>query len=176
MKQHVIALVGPDKCGKTEIGNKLSEVLGIPLFKAKSEKKKFREGEDFINEMRYSDFRMFDFLEQTGHSVILDRAWPCEWVYSQAFERATDESATLASDSSAAALGAKIIICYRTSYEGLVDEDAPDKLRQPMLEKLHMLYEDFAAVTKCRCMFLNVDDENLEREIDDILRFLEEEH
>jgi thymidylate kinase len=172
MSQTIIALVGPDKCGKTEIANELSAKLKIPLFKANTEKGKFRNGDDFINEMRYADPRTIDLLRQTGYSLILDRAWPCEWVYSRAFNRATDEAATRQSDIDYADLGAIVIICHRTSYAGLVDEDAPEKLVEPMLQKLHSLYEKFAQQSKCRVMFLNVDDENLEREVSDILSFL----
>ena len=172
MSQTIIALVGPDKCGKTEIGDELSKRLGIPLFKANTEKGKFRNGDDFINEMRYADPRTIDLLRQTGYSLILDRAWPCEWVYSRAFNRGCDSAATDKSDIGYASLGAVVIVCSRTSYKGIVDDDAPEKLTEPMLNKLHSLYEDFAKQTRCRVMFLNVDDENLDREVGDIISFL----
>ena len=173
MNQTIIALVGPDKCGKTEIGNELSKRLGIPLFKANTEKGKFRDGSDFVNEMRYADPRTIDLLTQTGYSIILDRAWPCEWVYSRAFNRESDHDATEQSDIGYSGLGAVVVVCVRTSYEGIVDDDAPEKLTEPMLSKLHSLYEDFAKQTRCRVMFLNVDDEDLDREVNDVISFLE---
>lgn len=174
-KQQIIVFVGPDKCGKTEIGNELGRRLNIPTFKASTEKGKFRNEEDFILEMQYADPRMIDILKQTGYSLILDRAWPCEWVYSTAFNRDTDGEAIFNSDQGFADLGAKVVVCYRSSYNGLVDEDAPDRLTPPVLEKLEQLYRSFSQMSACEFYFLNVDDEDLDREVDEIMTFINEE-
>ena len=175
MSQQIIVFVGPDKCGKTEIAHELSQQLGIPTFKASTEKGKFRDEEDFILEMQYADPRMVDILKQTGYSIILDRAWPCEWVYSTAFNRETDGDAIFKSDNGFANLGAKVVVCYRTSYNGLVDEDAQDRLTEDMLGKLEQLYRSFAQMSACEIYFLNVDDEDLEREVSEIMTFINEE-
>ena len=175
MEQKIIVFAGPDKCGKTEISRELSRRLNIPTFKASTEKGKFRNEEDFILEMQYADPRMIDILRQTGYSLILDRAWPCEWVYSTAFSRETDGEAIFVSDKGFASMGTKVGICYRTCYNGLVDEDAPDRLTPNVLSKLEQLYRSFAQMSACDFYFLNVDDEDLEREINEIMSFINEE-
>lgn len=175
MSQQVIIFVGPDKCGKTEIANELSKQLSIPTFKSSTEKGKFRNEEDFILEMQYADPRMIDILKQTGYGIILDRAYPCEWVYSTAFNRETDGTAIFNSDQGFAELGAKVVVCYRSDYNGLVDEDAPERLTEDMLERLEQLYRSFAQMSACEFYFLNVDDEDLEREVNEIMTFINEE-
>ncbi len=44
-----------------------------------------------------------------------------------------------------------------------------------MLERIHAEYDNFATWTSNRVHFINVDDEDLEREIKDIMVFLEGE-
>jgi len=171
--QTLIVFCGADKTGKTEIAHALSEKLGIPYFKASNEKAKFRNDKDFINEMRHADPRMLDFLNQTGYSLIMDRGWPCEWVYSRFLERPTDEEATRNSDRHFAEMGAKVIVCYRTNYEGLYDEDRPDLLTTQNLEYLSHLYHQFENWTLCDVYYLNVDDEDLDREVAEIMNFIE---
>tara|TARA_R100000808_G_C2155555_1_gene168661 strand:+ start:15517 stop:16047 length:531 start_codon:yes stop_codon:yes gene_type:complete len=172
MEQQLIIFCGPDKTGKTEIAHELSSRLGIPTFKACDEKSKFRNEKNFINEMRYADPRMLDLLSQTGYSLILDRAYPCEWVYSQFFHRETDLSAVRNSDRHFASLGTKIIVCFRSDYSGLYDEDRPDLLTEENLNKLSKLYFEFGKWTQCDIYYLNVDSEDLEQEIDEITAFL----
>ena len=91
-KQHVIMFIGVDMCGKTNIAQELSRLTGIPYFKASEERLTFLTNQDkFLMDTRYADPRIADFLLQTGHNVIFDRGYPCEWVYSKFFERKTDE-------------------------------------------------------------------------------------
>jgi hypothetical protein len=103
----------------------------------------------------------------------MDRGWPCEWVYSRFLERPTDEEATRNSDRHFAEMGAKVIVCYRTNYEGLYDEDRPDLLTAPNLEYLSHLYRQFGNWTLCDTYYLNVDDEDLDREVTEIMNFIE---
>lgn len=171
-RQPIIAIVGPDMCGKTEIAKALSKRLGLPYFKAASEHDTYlRHPDRFVQQLRYADTRLTDFLRQTGHGVVMDRAWPCEKVYSQVLGRETDEAVLRRIDEEMALMGARIIIPHRTTYEGITD-DIDSKLDAKMLKRLDDAYKGFTTWTKCGTFMLNVDDENLEREMTDILRWL----
>jgi hypothetical protein len=70
----------------------------------------------------------------------------------------------------AASIGAKIIIPFRTSYEGMKD-DVHD-INEKHLQVLSDTYKDFAVWTKCETLRLCVDSEDLEWEMETILKFL----
>jgi hypothetical protein len=164
--------------GKTQIAKELAHRTGIPYFKASSEHQAFissRQGKNelFLNQLRYADMRVFDVLKQTGQSIILDRGYPCEWVYSGQFNRETDELMVFHEDESYASLGAKIVVCIRSSYVGIVD-DIDDKITAPVLEELTDGYQRFLSWTKCESKLLYVDDEDLDREVNELMEFLGE--
>lgn len=172
MQQNIVAFGGPDRCGKTEISSELAKIMGVPRFKASDEHDTYLNHQDkFIQQLRYSDTRMVDFLMQTGYSVILDRAWCCEYAYSQVLDRETDMDMLRLVDSSMAAMNAKVIICYRSDYIGIVDDLDPT-IESHRLNELHDAYFEFAKWTKCKTYKLCVDDENLQREINEVLEFL----
>lgn len=170
--QKVILCGGPDRCGKTNILHAIAQVTGIPYFKASNEHLNFMSSQDrFINELRFSDFKMVDFLKQTKHSVLIDRAYMCEYAYSKFFNRQTDIEALKDLDAKYASFGAKILICTRKSFVGIQDDLNP-KLDSAALEKISNLYEEFSLWTKCKTYTLHVDDEDLFREVDEVLEFM----
>jgi len=173
--QTIIIFEGPDQCGKTEIGNKLSKILNIPYFKNDSERQGFKDDKDyFINMLRYSDPFFLSYLRQSKADVILDRSFPSEYVYSKAFGRETDIEALKWVDEQYSRLNALIIVCYRTKYT-MDDDLCPERLNAKKLEEIDSLYREFSnTFTKCKVMFLNVDDENITREIGDIIKFMKE--
>ena len=165
--QQVIIFEGPDKVGKTEQAKELSRRLGIPYFKNADEHRYFlKDPGYFIHAVRYVDTYFTSFLEDTGTSIVLDRAWPSEWVYSRVFNRDTDMKVLEELDKRHSALGTTIVIPLRTSYVGIKDEyDSISK----NLQLIHDTYVEFAKWTRCRVIMINVDDENLEREMNDIM-------
>lgn len=170
--QKLVFFVGPDMCGKTQIAKHVARYLRVPYFKASDEHNSYLSKKDrFINQLRYADMRVFDVLKQTGQSVVFDRGYPCEWVYSQVFERETDMDVLKLEDESYASLGATIILCHRSSYAGIVDDIDP-RIENHVLCELHDAYFDFAKWTKCRLLKVNVDDEDLERETREIVDFV----
>jgi hypothetical protein len=172
MKQHIVILCGPDMTGKTQISKALAKVLGIPYFKASTERDTYLHNKDkFIMDLRYADPRLADFLAQTNYSVVMDRAWPCEFAYSKVFKRQTDVRALREADDRMSIMGAKVVVCRRTSYEGIVDDIDPE-LKEAQLKKLDEAYADFQRWTKCKTLTLFVDDENLSREVNDIVEWL----
>jgi hypothetical protein len=173
MKQQVIMIVGPDRCGKSEIAKELSQRTGMPYFKAQSEHESYLGGDNkFLMQLVYADPRAFDLAKQIGFSMIMDRAYPCEKVYSKVLNRETDEKALAIMDDCWASLETKIIICYRSSYKGIVD-DLDSNIDETILEKLSDEYFEFSKWTKCDVMLLNVDDEDLDREVNDIMKWME---
>ena len=165
--------VGPDMCGKSEIARELSRQLEVPLFKASSEHDTFMNAQQrFIHQLQYADPRVLDFLVQTGYSVIFDRAYPCEEVYAKVFRRNTDHRVLVHLDREYAKLGARIVICHRSSYVGIKDDLNKD-IDAKVLQDLDRGYVNFSAWTRCNVLHLNVDDENLEREVRDVKVWLE---
>ncbi len=165
-KQQIIIFDGPDGCGKTNIAHELSRISGITYFKNEDEHRYFRSDPSyFINAIRYVDRYFTSYLEASGSSIILDRAWPSEWVYSQAMNRETDMEVLKELDARHAKLGTTIIIPFRSDYTD-VDETYPEL--QTQLQNLDKLYHQFANWSQCNTIMINVDDEDLDREINEL--------
>ena len=171
--QRIIIFVGPDGTGKTEMSTELSRRTGIPRFKNSGEWDGFKHGaEHFVNVMRYGDLGMFaPYLVQTGASVIMDRGHPCEFAYSHALDRGTDEAVLRKLDDVYASMDTRVIIAGRSCYDGRMD-DMFESIDSKMLQKIHDAYLEFAAWTNCKTLLLNVDDEDLEREMGEIMQFV----
>ena len=171
----IIIFEGPDGCGKSNIAAAISDHLCIPTFKNEAEWEHFPKGEKtdyFLNAIRFAHPHLLEYFRQTKTSVILDRAYPSELVYSKIFNRETDMSALRYCDDLCASIGAKIIIPYRSSYAGVIDQF--DFVDEDLLNKVHEGYmEEFVRWTNCDVYPINVDDEDLSRETTDILGFLQ---
>jgi adenylosuccinate synthase len=123
-----------------------------------------------VNALKYGDPYFYNFLKMTGHSTILDRSYPSEWVYSRVYNRPTDLDALNYIDELAASIDVKIVVPYRTSYAGLHD-DMHDIDSQQM-QKISDMYKEFLKWTKCKTLHLCVDSEDLEWEMQTILEFI----
>lgn len=175
--QRIVFFVGPDMCGKTNIAHAVSQATGIPCFKASSEhdsylSSKASKREAFLNQLRYADPRVFDVLKQTGYSLIFDRGFPCEAVYSRVMGRETDQVMLAHMDEMWASIDARVVFCHRSSYAGIVDDLDPN-IKEVTLQRLHNAYVDFANVTRCKVLRLNVDDEDIVREVSEVVGFIE---
>lgn len=167
----VILFDGSDKVGKTEMARELSRVLNVPYFKNQSEWQAFaKDPSYFKNALRYGDPYFYNFLKMTGTSTVLDRSYPSEWVYSRVYDRYIDHEALNHIDSLAAEVGVKIIVPYRTSYEGFHD-DMHD-IDSKAMQKISDMYAEFIKWTKCETLHLCVDSEDLDWEIRTILEFI----
>ena len=175
-KQVVVFFVGPDMCGKTEISKAVAAATGIPYFKASSEHDSYLTSKTsrqaaFMNQLRYADPRVFDLLKQTGHSVIFDRGFPCEWAYSKVMNRPTDQEMLFHMDDQWSTLNTKVVLCRRSSYSGIVD-DLDSSIKEEILKKLDAAYHEFACWTSCSVYNLNVDDEDLNREVAEVVKYI----
>lgn len=171
--QRIVIFEGPDGCGKTNMAAELSRMTSIPTFKNRGEWDNFEKPDDyFVKCMRFGDFGYFSqFLKQTGTSVILDRSWPSEAVYSRVLGRKTDHGVIDALDDIYSLMGTKIVIATRSCYDEVIDQFA--SIDADVLKRLHDEYLEFAAWTKCDSLVLNVDDEDLGREMAQIMAFME---
>ena len=168
-----IAFIGPDMTGKSNIAAELSRQTGIPVFKNSGEwSTKLDSPDYFLNLLRYGGPFLMDFMKQTNANVILDRFYPCELVYSEAFGRETDLTAVGWMDKNFAEAGGKFIVCVRKDYSGLVDDQYPDDLPPNMLQKLDALYKTFVDSTACECLILETDDRDLNNQVKKIKMFL----
>lgn len=170
-EQTVVIFEGCDKVGKTEMARELSKRLRVPYFKNKSEWKAFSsDPEYFVKALRYGDPYFYAYLRDTKSSIVLDRSYPSEWVYSKVYGRKTDDEALGFIDSFAASFGVKIVIPYRSSYMGLRD-DIHD-IDEDHLQRLSDTYTEFAKWTKCDVLRFCIDSEDLEWEMNTIQKFL----
>src|ERR1051326_5175746 len=116
----VVAFDGPDGCGKTNMARELEKRLkamglNVPYFKNRRELMFFEKDPGyFVRAMKYGDPYFCDYLMQTGANVILDRSYPSEWVYSQAFQRETHEGMLRIVDEMYAEAGLKIVSPFRS--------------------------------------------------------------
>lgn len=194
--QQVIFFCGADGTGKTHIAQALSKHLNVPYFKASREHDVYRastglstglitiqEHNDLVDtfeltsddmfalESLVADPRTLDIFKQGGFSMIFDRGFPCEYAYSQTFNRPFNEKTSKMLDRGWASLGAKIIVCYRSSYDHIIDDVDPN-LSGNTLKVIENHYRHFLNSSNCQSMMLNVDDENLEREVNEILAWI----
>tara|TARA_Y100001973_G_C5137040_1_gene300888 strand:+ start:362 stop:922 length:561 start_codon:yes stop_codon:yes gene_type:complete len=169
----MIAFIGPDMTGKSNIAAELSKQTNIPVFKNSGEwNTELGSPDYFLNLLRYGGPFLMDFMRQTNANVILDRFYPCELVYAECFERETDYSAIRWMDQSFAKAGGKFIVCVRKDYSGLIDDQYPEDLPTEMLERLDEGYRKWANATNCECLILETDDKNLNNQIKKIKMFL----
>ena len=168
-----IAFIGPDMTGKSNIAEELSRQIKIPVFKNSGEWKTQLDSPDyFLNLLRYGGPFLMDFIRQTDIPVILDRFYPCEYVYANAFERETDMNALQWMDKNFSDVGGKFIICLRKDYSGLVDDQYPDQLPPEMLRTLDTNYRQFTECTSCDYLILETDDMDLNKQVKEIKIFL----
>lgn len=173
LRQVIVILEGCDGCGKTNVASALARAVGIPIFKNRDEWTGFHDPNYFRLCVRHGDLGFFcAYLEQTGASVIMDRGWPSEWVYSSVFGRVTNEAALDELDMRYAAMGAVVPILLRTDYSRVIDRF--EEITPQMLQKIDERYRRFAEWTRCRTRIINVDDEDLERETKEIIELIEE--
>jgi thymidylate kinase len=163
-QQKIIIFDSPDGTGKTNIAVGLAAKLGLPYFKMNTEHENWRKGK-FKEALEFDQTYLLQFLKQTGYSVVIDRAYPAEWVYSQIFKRETNMELIKKLDDEFARLGTCIVIPVRQDYKSA---RADDLVKNEMLPKLHDKYMEFRDFSKCSTVTMYVDSyrENLKEELD----------
>ena len=150
----VIFFEGPDGCGKTNIANAIADELDVPYFKVSTERSNW-VNENFHNSIPF-DMLLPEFVKQTGVSFISDRGYASEIVYSEVFDRFTDEARLWGIDREWGEMDAIQVIALRHDYSCVDDEF----VAQEKLQYLHEKYVKFSMETRCHVISLHVDDYN----------------
>ncbi len=161
--QKIVIFDSPDGTGKTEIARGLSQELKVPYFRMATQHDNWRKNK-FKEALEFDQTYLAEFLRQTRTDVIIDRAYPAEWVYSQVFKRETNLEVLRKVDDAFASMGAHIVIPLRHNYEkNRKDEVVP----QSKLIALHEKYLEFREWTRCSTIAIYVDSfgNNLERQL-----------
>src|SRR3990167_9124961 len=154
-KQKIIIFDGCDRTGKTTISKALSEKLNIPLFKRIDINKNY----DYLIDIIYCGEFYTQLLEQTKYSIIFDRLYPSELVYSHVLNRLSSFEKIIDIDSRFAKMGAKIIITYKDKDKFIKDKIIPKELFLEINNK----FIKFSKMSACNILLLNTSDENLEK-------------
>lgn len=166
--QKVIIFDSPDGTGKTNIAQALSERINVPYFKMDTEHQNWRSGK-FKTALEFDQTYLLQMLKQTKYSIIIDRAYPAEWVYSKVYKRETNDELLKTLDEEFAKMGTTIVIPLRHDYS----KNRKDELvSHEMLPKLHKEYLNFAYWTNCNIIPIYVDE--FEDDINKELSFIED--
>lgn len=116
MNQVILILEGLDKTGKSFLARALNKSLNVPIYKGTSAPKTKEELRtlDRREIVRVDLNTLHEFLKQTQHSVIIDRLFLSELVYSKVYHRPVDEAFLWDVDKQFAELGTIVIYCMTT--------------------------------------------------------------
>jgi hypothetical protein len=172
MKQRVVIFGGPDRCGKTTIANELSRQTGIPYFKPSNQGHFARNDPGvFQLQTQWGEPKLFDFIKQTKHSVIMDRGFPCDYAYSKVLKRNTAWSMIDTLDQAYGEIGALFVVTVRRDYSGRFD-DQWDRIKEDTLRELDSEYRLYAGRTHMRSIVLETDEQDLKKQIEAITLYL----
>jgi thymidylate kinase len=162
----IIIFEGVDMCGKTHIAQALSKILLIPYFKGRKEHSRFFEQS---REKSYIEaFFLIDFLSQTGYSAIIDRFHASEAVYSLVYRRLYYAEKLNAIDLLLTKLSAVTIYCYKDNIVSFYDE----LIERKKLKELKDEYEKYIKTTNMPVLRLNTESEDLDSQVETIIRWL----
>lgn len=166
MSQKIIVFEGPDNTFKSPLAKKLSEKINVPLFKNKQEKELFREQDAYYYEFRYSQSYITQFLNQTKYSIILDRSWPSQFVYSKITNRKFDYDHWLKIDKDFSEMNTFVFITYRKDYSRCID----DLFSNQEIIKQDSLYRQFDNESCCKNIFwLHTGDVQSDSDLEEII-------
>lgn len=163
-KRNILIFDGIDGVGKSTISNALSEIINRPVFKKTNVKNNY----DFVIDLVYSVESYTQFLEQTKYSVIFDRLYPSEYAYSKVFNRYTIHEKIKEIDRRFAKMGAKIIILEKNKKSYVKDDIIPIE----KYDELKTMFRKFAKITKCPSIIIDTSDQNLKKQIKQIIDFI----
>jgi len=166
--QKILFFEGVDKTGKSSIAKRLSEIISTPYFKNTTEKLFFTD--KTITKYRWLDqLYLYEFLKQTGYSVIIDRGFISDLVYTRIFRKKNKETIEklIIVDKLFASIGAKIIYCYKTKNT-LVD----DVIDIDKYSSLSNEYDRFLKLSFCEILKLDTTDEKINEQIKRIVKWI----
>ncbi len=167
-KQTIIIFEGHDTSGKSSIAKAMSEKLSIPTFKVQRDKYWW----DPLVNLIYLDEGIIQVIEQTGVSMIIDRFHASDYMYSKLFDRDISYRKIANIDERLSKLNALIVYCTKDE-EFHIDyiEDATF-INKTMYIKMTDLYNEYSQISKCRSLWINTSDQNLEKQLETIIQCL----
>lgn len=161
---------GPDRTGKSNIAAALGKTLNIPVYKNSIEHKLYNTDSTFLFKDVVSISAPIELkFASLFKSVIFDRNFISEWVYGKAAYRKIDENLLLKLDEEYGKLGAIVIYCYKTKYKEFDDEHH----EVSHMRKIDSLYKFYLTTkTTMRVVWLNTTDENINSQLDFLLKTL----
>lgn len=138
-----VIIVGPDGVGKTPIAQALAAKSHGRYFKCSMEHEIFRAGGK--PETLWFDLILTQLLQQTQMPIVSDRGYPCEFAYSRAFDRKTNENLLGKIDAEHADLGTVIVHLYSSVLPTKEDE----LVSSDMYWKINDQYLEFARWSAC---------------------------
>lgn len=153
-KRKIVVFDSPDGTGKTQIAQALSMELKVPYFRMPTQHENWKKGK-FKEALEHDQPMLLELIRQLKLDVVVDRAWPAEFVYSKVFKRETNPDVLRRIDDEFARLGAYVVIPVRHDYSKGKEDDL---VRKETLPALHEAYMEFRRWTRCSTVTIYVDD------------------
>ena len=166
--QKIIIFSGADKSGKSTIAKALSADLNIPVFKVQRNKYLW----DPMVSLIYGTEMVTQFIEQSGVSIILDRWHDSDFAYSRLFNRDISYRKIWEIDERMAKLGALMVVCYKSPEHFEHDKEDEAFIDETKYEEYTNQMRMFAMDSKCKILFLDTSDRNLESQLKAIKELL----
>ena len=165
---HKIIVEGPDNCAKTTIAQVLSEKLGIPVYKSGREADIFHEEDAQFNVLKWGVYEQIRTIEILDASIIFDRFFPSEYAYAKTYDRNTDYGLIDRYDKWWSEMNGVIIFLDKPEMDG--EDDLIKSSEYYTIRTHYNFYRN--ALTKCKTLFIDTSDYNLDKQINTILNFL----
>tara|TARA_Y100000296_G_C5118498_1_gene229092 strand:- start:61 stop:609 length:549 start_codon:yes stop_codon:yes gene_type:complete len=164
-----VIICGPDNVGKTNIAHALSKILNIPVYKSGREADIFHEIDAQFNVLKWGVYEQIRLIEILDVSIIFDRFFPSEYVYANVYKRNTDLDLIKKYDKWWSEIGGTIIFLDKPKMDG---ED--DLVKESEYSKIRKQYNDYRTITNCKSLYIDTSDHDLDKQINQILKFLGE--
>lgn len=166
-----IILEGPDGCGKTTIAYYLSKELNIPIFKNQRTRNTLYNNEDdsnqFLSLLKWGVSEQLELIKQCDVSLIFDRLFPSEYVYSRVYMRNLYDDLVHQYDLTWHKMNGIIIFLDRkqlTKRDELVHSNEYNDIR--------MYYQEYREKTYCKNLFIDTSDEKYKNHVKIIKDFI----
>lgn len=160
-KQTIVIFEGHDKAGKTTIANALAKELDLTVFKVTRDKYFW----DPVSYQTYATEAITQIIEKTGLSVILDRSFASDHMYSKLFKRPYNYSKGYETADRFGKLDALIVLCYKDKISYLDDPEDAAFISTADYDKMTEIYLEFLGEIDCRYIIINTSDHDLDKQL-----------
>lgn len=162
-----IILCGVDRTGKSNIAYELSKILLVPTYKSGREHSVFHDKDAQFNILKWGVYEVLRLVEVCDISVIFDRFFPCEFVYSKVYHRNSDDGLVREYDRWWDSLDGKIVFLDKPKMDGKDELVNPDKY-----DEIRARYEDYKKITQCKHLTIDTSDYDIYKQVNTIIEFV----